>query len=145
MNIEPLLTSNNDEWETPPEIFSELDKEFNFTLDPCCFPETAKCEKYYTPIENGLLQDWTGQRVFMNPPYGRQIGLWIKKAYEESVRGTLVVCLIPARTDTAYWHDYVMKAKEIRYIRGRLKFHLGGKKINSAPFPSAIIVFGGLK
>lgn len=141
MNIQPLFTSKNDNWETPPEIFSQLDAEFAFTLDPCCQTETAKCKTYFTPKEDGLIQDWKGHRVFVNPPYGRQIGKWIRKAYEESLKGTFVVCLIPARTDTAYWHDYCMKAREIRYIRGRLKFLLDGKKINSATFPSAIVIF----
>ena len=88
--------------------------------------------------QDGLQQNWTGM-CWMNPPYGKEIGKWLKKAYESSINGAIVVCLIPARTDTAWWHDYVMKGK-IRFIRGRLKF--GGNK-NSAPFPSAIVVFSG--
>jgi len=129
-----LFTSNTDLWSTPQSLFDELDKEFHFTLDVCATDENAKCERYFTKEDDGLSQEWKGV-CWMNPPYGREIGKWIKKAYES--RAT-VVCLIPARTDTAWWHDYVMKAKEIRYIRGRLKF--GGSK-NSAPFPSAIVVF----
>ena len=142
MNTELMFSSNDQTWETPQEFFNKLDKEFNFTLDPCCTEETAKCKKYYTPRENGLIQDWTNETVFMNPPYGREISDWLKKAYEESLKGTLVVCLIPSRTDTKYWHDYCMKASEIRFIKGRLKF---GNSKNSAPFPSAIVVFNNNK
>ena len=142
MNTELMFSSNDQTWETPQEFFNKLDKEFNFTLDPCCTEETAKCKKYYTPRENGLIQDWTNETVFMNPPYGREISDWLKKAYEESLKGTLVVCLIPSRTDTKYWHDYCMKASEIRFIKGRLKF---GNSNNSAPFPSAIVVFNNNK
>ena len=123
---------------TPQDFYDKLDAEFRFTLDPCCVPETAKCEKFYTPEDDGLSQDWAGERVFMNPPYGRAIKLWMKKAAEEAQRGTLVVCLVPARTDTAWWHDYAMQG-EIRFIRGRLKF---GNAKNNAPFPSAVVVFG---
>ena len=142
MNTELMFSSKDQTWETPLELFNRLDKEFNFTLDPCCTEETAKCKKYYTPRENGLIQDWTNETVFMNPPYGREISDWLKKAYEESLKGTLVVCLIPSRTDTKYWHDYCMKASEIRFIKGRLKF---GNSKNSAPFPSAIVVFNNNK
>lgn len=117
-----------------------MDKEFNFTLDPCATAENAKCEKYYTMHENGLLQDWQGETIFCNPPYGRAIRDWVKKCYEESQKpNTTVVMLIPARTDTTYFHDYIYhKAKEVRFVRGRLKF--GGSK-NSAPFPSMVVVF----
>ena len=142
MNTELMFSSKDQTWETPLELFNRLDKEFNFTLDPCCTEETAKCKKYYTPTENGLIQDWQNEIVFMNPPYGREISDWLKKAYEESLKGTLVVCLIPSRTDTKYWHDYCMKASEIRFIKGRLKF---GNSKNSAPFPSAIVVFNNNK
>ena len=126
-------------WATPQGVFDELNKEFGFTLDPCCSKETTKCKKYYTLQNNGLLHSWEGERIFMNPPYGRQIPKWIEKAYTESKKGmTIVVCLIPSRTDTKWWHDYVMKANEIRFIKGRLKF---GNSKNNAPFPSAIVVF----
>ena len=121
----------------------KLDKEFNFTLDPCCVPQTAKCDKYFTPEDNGLQQDWSNDVVFMNPPYGRQIPKWIEKAYKESVKGATVVCLIPSRTDTRYWHNYIFKyAAEIRFIKGRLKF---GNSKNSAPFPSCIVIFNNSK
>lgn len=125
-------------WETPQNLFDKLDSEFHFTLDVCATKETAKCKNYYTPEIDGLKQDWQGI-VYMNPPYGRKLlKLWIKKAYEESLKGITVICLIPARTDTLYFHNYCMKAKEIRFIKGRLKF-VGAK--DPAPFPSAIIVF----
>lgn len=133
-----LFTSNTDMWATPIEFFENLDKEFNFTLDPCASEENAKCRKFFTVKEDGLKQDWGNEIVFMNPPYGKEIKYWIEKAYKESLKGTIVVCLIPARTDTAYWHEYCTKAKEIRFIKGRLKF--GGSK-NSAPFPSAVVIF----
>jgi len=125
------------EWETPQELFDSLDSEFHFTLDPCCTKETAKCQTFFTVKEDGLLQDWGGHRVFMNPPYGRVIGQWIEKAFHESQNGVLIVCLIPSRTDTAWWHEYAMRG-EIRFIRGRLKF---GMSKTGAPFPSAIVIF----
>ena len=131
-----LFTSSTDEWGTPQALFDELNKEFEFTLDVCALPENAKCPNYYSPEHNGLIQEWTGI-CWMNPPYGREIGKWVKKAYESSLKGAMVVCLVPARTDTAWWHDYCMKG-EVRFLRGRLRF--GGSR-NSAPFPSAIVIF----
>ena len=136
-SIDVHFSSNTNEWYTPRDLFTKLNLEYNFTLAPCATPENALCSKYFTKDIDGLTQDWSKDIVFMNPPYGREIGKWIKKAYEESQKGAVVVCLIPSRTDTAYWHDYVMKGK-ITFIRGRLKF--GGSK-NPAPFPSAIVVF----
>jgi phage N-6-adenine-methyltransferase len=134
-----LFSSKSMEWATPRDFFHKLDSQFNFTLDPCARSHNALCSKYFTPDEDGLEQDWSGNKVFVNPPYGRGIGRWFQKAYEESLKeDTTVVMLIPARTDTKYWHKYAMKADEIRLIKGRLKF--GGGK-NSAPFPSAVIVF----
>lgn len=134
-----LFSSKSMEWATPREFFRKLDSQFNFTLDPCAKSHNALCSKYFTPDDDGLIQDWSGNKVFVNPPYGRGIGHWVKKSYEEGCKeGTTVVMLIPARTDTKYWHDYAMKADEIRLIKGRLKF--GGGK-NSAPFPSAVVVF----
>lgn len=136
-----LFSSKSMEWATPREFFRKLDSQFNFTLDPCAKSHNALCSKYFTAAEDGLAQDWSGNKVFVNPPYGRGIGQWVKKAYEESCKDdTTVVMLIPARTDTKYWHDYAMKAEEIRLIKGRLKFGGGN---NSAPFPSAVIVFSG--
>lgn len=136
--MEVHFSSKNQKWETPIEFFNELDKEFNFTLDPCCEIETAKCKKFFTPEENGLMQDWSKDIVFMNPPYGREQAKWIEKAYNESLNGATVVCLIPARTDTKVWHDIIFPNAEVRFIKGRLKF--GGSK-NSAPFPSAVVIF----
>ena len=134
-------SSKTNEWSTPQAFFDELNKEFNFTLDPCATSENAKCNKYFTVEDDGLKQDWSKDTVFMNPPYGREIKYWVQKAYEESLKGATVVCLIPSRTDTKYWHDYIFgKADDIRFLRGRLKF--GGSK-NPAPFPSAIIIYKG--
>ena len=132
-------SSKTNEWSTPQDFFDELDKEFNFTLDPCSTSENAKCAKYFTVEDDGLKQDWSNDVMFMNPPYGREIKHWIKKAYEEHIKGATVVCLIPSRTDTTYWHDYIFgKASDIRFLRGRLKF---GDSKNSAPFPSAVIIY----
>jgi len=130
-------SSQSNEWETPQDLFDDLDDEFHFTLDPCCTKENTKCKKYYTAEDNGLSKSWAGEIVFMNPPYGREIGKWAKKAYGEWQDGATVVCLVPSRTDTAYWHDYFMKG-EIRFIRGRVKF---SNSKQGAPFPSAIIIF----
>ena len=135
-----LFSSSTDEWATPQWLFDSLDKEFGFTLDPCALPSNAKCKRYFTPQDNGLLQDWEGDTVFCNPPYGKAIANWVRKCSEESKKpNTIIVGLIPARTDTRYFHDYIYgKAKEIRFIKGRLKF--GGAK-TSAPFPSMIVIF----
>ena len=133
-----LFTSNSDEWETPSDLFMQLDKEFHFTLDPCCTEHNAKCKRYFTKHENGLMQSWNGETVFCNPPYSG-IAEWVRKAYEESLnKGTTVVLLIPSRTDTRYFHDYILDHAEIRFIRGRLRF--SGSK-NRAPFPSLIAVY----
>ena len=123
-------------WPTPQYAFDALNMEFGFTLDPCCWPATAKCAKYYTPRENGLVQDWSGERVFMNPPYGREIGAWMRKALAESRRGALVVCLVPARVDTEWWHESAQRG-EVRFLKGRLKNANG----QGWPFPVAIVVF----
>ena len=138
-----MFSSKSNEWTTPQDFYNQLDAEFGFTLDPCASQSTAKCASFYTEDDDGLSKDWEGQTVFMNPPYGRKIGNWIQKAYEEGEKSnTRVVALIPARTDTKYWHNYCMKATEIRFVKGRLKFGQGNTK-NSAPFPSAVIVFSG--
>jgi len=131
-----LGPGETDVWATPQWLFDALNKEFGFTLDPCSDGTNAKCPKFYTPRENGLLRDWGTETVFMNPPYS-EVDEWMRKAYGSALEGATVVCLIPARTDTQWWHAYVMKA-EIRFIKGRLKF---GDAENSAPFPSAIVVF----
>ena len=125
-------------WETPQHVFDELNQEFRFDIDVCATKKNTKCATFFSPEMDGLKQEWEGT-CWMNPPYGRAIGDWVKKAYESSLKnGVTVVCLLPARTDTKWWHDYCMRG-EIRFIKGRLKFE-GGK--NSAPFPSAIVIFG---
>lgn len=131
------FSSESAEWPTPQPFFDGLNAEFGFTLDPCCTHASAKCTSYFTAEDDGLAQPWAPHRVFMNPPYGRTIGAWMRKAYEESKSGALVVCLVPSRTDTVWWHDYAARG-EVRFVRGRLKF--GGHK-NSAPFPSAVVIF----
>jgi site-specific DNA-methyltransferase (adenine-specific) len=131
-----LFSSDSDEWETPEWLFSALDAEFGFTLDPCASQKNAKCPHHFTKHQDGLAQDWGDRIVFMNPPYGRAIARWMQKAYESSLRGATVVCLVPARTDTAWWHRYAMKG-EIRLLRGRIRF-VGGQ--HCAPFPSAVVV-----
>ena len=133
-NMNVHFSSKSDNWSTPQDFFDELNKEFSFNLDPCASPENAKCDRFFT---DGLNKDWGQSRVFMNPPYGREIKKWMEKAYKSSLQGALVVCLVPSRTDTQWWHEYAMKG-EIRFIKGRLKF--GGSK-TSAPFPSAVVIF----
>lgn len=130
-------TSETDLWATPQDYFDKVNEEFGFTLDVCASPENAKCERYFTKTDSGLTKRWDGV-CWMNPPYGRDIKHWMWKAWMESQHsGATVVCLVPARTDTAWWHDFAMKG-EVRFLRGRLKF--GGSK-NSAPFPSALVIF----
>lgn len=129
-----LYSSESEMWETPQDLFDRLDKEFHFTVDVCALDSNTKCASFYSPDQDGLEQKWEGV-CWMNPPYGRNIGEWMKKALESEAT---VVCLVPVRTDTKWWHDYAMKASEIRFVKGRLKF---GDSKNSAPFPSAIIVF----
>ena len=129
--------SLTNEWATPNEVYLALHREFNFTLDPCSTHENAKCAQHFTINEDGLSRTWGSHTVFMNPPYGREIYLWMKKAHESSLNGATVVCLVPARTDTKWWHEFAMKG-EIRFLKGRLKF-VGGK--TNAPFPSAVVVF----
>lgn len=132
------FSSASDKWSTPQATFDKLHAEFGFELDVCALPENAKCQNFFTPDQDGLAQDWRGV-CWMNPPYGRGISRWVRKAYESAKAGAIVVALVPARTDTAWWHDYVAKG-EVRFLRGRLKF--GGAKF-SAPFPSAVVIFRG--
>jgi len=149
-----MFSSNSNEWQTPALFYDKLDKTFKFDLDPCATARSAKCKKYFTEEDDGLSQDWSGHKVFMNPPYGRGIDKWLKKAFEESKKAhTTVVCLVPSRTDTKYWHKYCMKADEIYFVKGRLKFTQtvdaygvplsAGSCCNAAPFPSAVVVFRG--
>jgi phage N-6-adenine-methyltransferase len=128
--------SERHDWETPQFLFDGLNAEFGFELDVCAISDNAKCKRFFSPTEDGLRQKWEGT-CWMNPPYGREIESWMKKALHSSREGALVVCLVPARTDTRWWHKYAMRG-EIRFLRGRLRF--GGSE-NSAPFPSAIVIF----
>ena len=138
-NIKALFSSSNTEWSTPQDFFDKLNEEFHFTLDPCAQHHTAKCSKYYTREDDGLAQDWGGETVFCNPPYGRDIAKWVEKCREESRKpNTKVVMLIPARTDTRWFHQHIYNKAEIRFIKGRLKF---GQSNCSAPFPSMVVIF----
>lgn len=134
--LPPGAQTKSDVWATPQWLFDALNKEFGFTLDPCSDGNNAKCENFYTSQENGLLRDWGTESVFMNPPYS-DCNAWMRKAYSAAQQGATVVCLVPSRTDTEWWHRYAMKG-EVRLLRGRLCF--GEAKWN-APFPSAVIVF----
>lgn len=157
MVAKALFTSTTDEWSTPQDLFDELDREFGFVLDVCATKENAKCDRYYTRKDDGLSQEWRlsalGLKprhghllgaVWMNPPYGREIGKWVAKAETEACKGATVVCLLPARTDTRWFHNHIWGHERpqvgvvVRLLSGRLKF--GGSK-NSAPFPSMVVVF----
>ena len=141
MNNELFFSSKSNEWTTPQSFFDELNDEFQFTLDPCADDINHKCDKYFTKETDGLLRDWAGECVFCNPPYGKEISKWVEKSFMEAKKPhTCVVVLIPARTDTKYFHQYIYKQPnvEIRFIKGRLKF---GDGKNSAPFPSMVVVF----
>ena len=152
MNRKLMFSNINNAWCTPQEFFDKLNLEFDFTLDPCATERSAKCKRYFTANEDGLIQNWQGHKVFVNPPYGRQIGKWVKKCYDEGQKpDTLVVLLIPARTDTRYFHDYILNRSEIRFIKGRLIFwdldsekykQSNFKAMTPAPFPSMLAIFG---
>lgn len=141
-NLKVHFSSATDEWSTPTDLFTELSTKYGpFQLDVCADPSNAKCQSYFSKEQDGLKQSWEvlpGFACWMNPPYGREICKWVRKAYDESQKGSLVVCLLPARTDTKWFHDYCTKG-QITFIKGRLKF---GNAKNSAPFPSMIVVFG---
>lgn len=135
-----FFSSKSDEWSTPLDLFNILNAEFSFNLDPCSSDLNFLCENHFTKIDNGLVQNWSGYNVFCNPPYS-DIKNWVKKCYDEFLKNnTLIVLLIPARTDTKYFHEYILPYAEIRFIKGRLRF--GGSSQN-APFPSIICVFRG--
>lgn len=142
---EGLFSSKTDLWETPWDFFKDIDGKFKFTLDPCATPYNAKCSQFFTKEIDGLSQDWSGHIVFCNPPYGKEIPKWVKKCSEESLKpNTTIVALLPARTDTRWFHDYIYgKAKEIRFIKGRIKFlpETIDRKSSTAPFPSMLIIF----
>lgn len=153
MNTEVMFSSLSNEWETPQDFFDKLNEEFHFTLDPCCREYNHKCEKYYTIETDGFNKSWEGETVFCNPPYGREIGKWVEKCANEAKKeNTTIVMLIPARTDTKWFHDYIYNKDnvEIRFIKGRLKFinrmlpsykEDGSTKLQSAPFPSMVVIF----
>lgn len=137
MNTDLMFSSQTDLWATPPELFNRVNTVFRFGTDVCAIADNAKCENYFTPEIDGLSQVWTGV-CWMNPPYGRTISKWVEKAFRSAkVNGATVVCLLPARTDTKWWHDFCAKG-EVHFIKSRLKF---GNSFNSAPFPSALVVF----
>lgn len=132
---------SNAEWSTPQEFFDRLNHEFRFNLDPCATDKNAKCTHYFTKADNGLTQPWDGI-VFVNPPYGHTIIQWTAKAQREAQRGATVVMLLPARTDTRWWHDHIIpSANEIRFIRGRLYFTDQAGNTGRSPFPSVVVVF----
>ena len=132
-----MFSSATDLWATPQDYFDSVAKEFQFSVDVCALPENAKCKRYFSPEDDGLAQKWGGV-CWMNPPYGRVIGKWVEKAYNSAQDGATVVALLPARTDTKWFHDYIYGKAEIRFIRGRLRF--GGCK-NPAPFPSMLVIW----
>lgn len=133
-----LFSSEKEDWSTPQNLFDKLDKYYHFEVDVCANEFNHKCDKYFTKDQDGLKQDWTGT-VWCNPPYGRKVGDWVKKAYDSHLKyKNTIVMLLPARTDTKWFHGYIYNKAEIRFIKGRLKF---GNSTNSAPFPSMIIIF----
>ena len=141
-----LYSSASEEWGTPQWLFDSLDRLFHFTLDLCATPENAKCKKYFTKQQDALRQDLGKHVVFANVPYGRGVGKWVRKCYEASLKGALVVLVIPARMDTGWYHDYVKGKAEEFPLKGRVAFEPPpGKKQNSAPFPTMIVVYGRRK
>ena len=136
-----MFSSDSDEYGTPRSFFDKLNRMFNFTLDPCSTDDNHKVQKHYTKEDDGLSKSWAGETAFVNPPYS-DVAAWVRKAAEESRKGdTTVVMLIPSRTDTKYWHDYIMReASCVYFVKGRLRFE--SNKKNTAPFPSAVVVFG---
>lgn len=135
-----LFESETCEWETPKTLFDALNAEFHFTLDPCATDKNAKCDRYFTKDDDGLEQDWGSEAVYCNPPYGLNIGSWVKKCYEHGLKGHTAVMLVPARTDTRWFHRYVYGKAEIRFIKGRIKY---SNAKNNAPFPSMIVIYRG--
>jgi site-specific DNA-methyltransferase (adenine-specific) len=133
-----MFSSATDQWPTPQAFFDLWAARFVFDLDVCADADNAKCSRFFSVDDDGLAQSWAPHVCWMNPPYGREIGKWVRKACEESLKGATVVCLLPARTDTAWWHDYVIPHAEVTFVRGRIKF---GNATSGAPFPSAVAVF----
>ena len=140
MKTELFFSCKTDQWETPQDFFDQLDKEFHFTLDPCADESNHKCDRYFTKDQDGLKQDWSGETVFCNPPYGRKVGKWVQKCFQEVYQGNCkcAVLLLFANTDTKWFHDWIYHKAEVRFIKGRLKF--GGGRVNS-PKPSMVVIF----
>ena len=137
-----LFSSEKQDWCTPQQFFDELDAEFHFVLDAAATHQNSKCKRCFTPEDDGLIQNWDVGAVYCNPPYGKEIGLWVKKAYEEAQKGVTIVMLIPARTDTKYFHEYIYHKAEIRFVKGRLKFtDENGVSKGTAPFPSMVVIY----
>ena len=136
-----MFSSKSDMWATPQKLFDSLNQTYNFTLDPCATAQSAKCVKFYTEEDDGLSKDWAGEVVFVNPPYS-EVGKWVEKCYNEYRQNDVIsVLLVPARTDTKWFHKYCLYADMIQFVKGRVKFENGDPKPNSAPFPSMIVVF----
>lgn len=142
METKVMFSSQSGEWSTPQDFYDKLNEEFHFTLDPCADDSNHKCEKYYTKEQDGLSQDWSGESVFCNPPYGRDVAKWVRKCFYEVYFGRCrcAVMLLNARTDTKWFHQYVYNKSEVRFVRGRLRF---GDQEQPAPFPSMVVVFRG--
>lgn len=145
LSIGAMLSSDKMDWATPQAFYDALDEEFCFTVDVCAEAWNAKHERFWTVQDDALSLSWDGEVCFMNPPYGREIGKWVAKAHQEAERGATVVALIPARTDTAYWHDHIQGKAEVRFVRGRIKFERPDGVRDPAPFPSAVIVWRSSK
>jgi len=139
-NLKTMLSSVKMDWETPMEVYNPLDLEFGFTLDFCATNENKKHNHFYSEEQNALLQNPIGEIIFCNPPYGNKIKDFVKKCSELSINNTIVM-LIPARTDTLYFHKYIYNKAEIRFVKGRIKFIGNQKGSGSAPFPSMIVIF----
>lgn len=141
-----LFTSNKEDWETPQDFYDRLNAKYHFEWDLAASDDNAKCSCYFTRDDNSLEQDWEGLsgNLFLNPPYGRELKLWVKKAATTGLKDKQnLVMLIPSRTDTSYWHDYIFNHAEIKFLRGRLKFEVDGVSGDSAPFPSALVIYKG--
>lgn len=131
-------------WETPPEVFDPVNDEFNFTLDVCATPQNAKCDRYLTEAKDGLLSSWDGEVCWCNPPYGKDVKKWCKKALDQSKKGTTTVLLIPCKTNTNWWHDLVIPFAEIRFLRGRVRFIQDGVQYDNAYVWSlAFVIYHG--
>lgn len=142
MKSKVIWSSNRMDWATPQDLYDKLNDEFHFTLDPCADDYNHKCDKYYTEEQDGLFQDWSRERVFCNPPYGRDLPRWVQKCFDEAYAGECecAVMLIPARTDTRWFHDYIYHKSEVRFLKGRIKFN---ESVQPAPFPSMVVIFRG--